>query len=52
MSSNLQRTVFPNGTLVMGSVSKESVEGFYKCTANDRHGNEASAQTKIKVIGK
>ena len=51
LTSNLQRTVFPNGTLVMGGISKGTTEGFYKCTAKNRHGDEASAQTKIKVIG-
>ena len=51
LTSNLQRTVFPNGTLVMGGISKGTTDGFYKCTAKNRHGDEASAQTKIKVIG-
>ena len=35
----------------MGGISKGTTEGFYKCTAKNRHGDEASAQTKIKVIG-
>ena len=43
--------VYSNGTLVIGGVSKDSAEGFYRCTAKNRHGEEASAQTKIKVIG-
>ena len=51
LTSNLQRTVYPNGTLVMGGISKVTTEGFYKCTAKNRHGDKASAQTKIKVIG-
>ena len=51
VTSNLQRTVYSNGTLIMGGVSKDSTEGFYKCIASNRNGDEASAQTKIKVIG-
>ena len=35
----------------MGGISKVTTEGFYKCTAKNRHGDKASAQTKIKVIG-
>ena len=51
LTSNLQRTVYSNGTLVMEGISKGTTEGFYKCTAKNRHGAEASAQTRIKVIG-
>ena len=35
----------------MDGISKGTTEGFYKCTAKNRHGAEASAQTRIKVIG-
>jgi len=35
----------------MEGISKGTTEGFYKCTAKNRHGAEASAQTRIKVIG-
>ena len=51
ITSNLQRTVYSNGTLVFSEVSRDSVEGFYKCTARNSHNEEASAETKIKVIG-
>ena len=51
ITSNLQRTVYSNGTLLFAEVSRDSVEGFYKCTARNSHNEEASAETKIKVIG-
>lgn len=43
-------TIFPNGTLVIGAVSK-SDEGLYKCSASNNVGTPLEATMVLRVIG-
>lgn len=51
LTSDLQRKIYPNGTMVIGKVSKDYVEGAYECTARNRQGLQSSTRTHIHVIG-
>lgn len=51
LPQNRRQQVFPNGTLIINTVDRNSDEGSYRCIAENKDGETAFRDVGVKVLG-